>query len=235
MNLVSVHAAFLVIAVTSAFTTVPSRVSQTRHPKLAGSAIPLLATEDWKGDVVSNTPDGQIQGCTLQLVDGSTTEWIVTIDGIEADLGPFSDAIYRKIMGDAKQQKFQGFRPGTIPPHLEPTYKAFAMDECARETVLEALQQNDIRPFESNRGDIILENFCVPPPLQKRKKGGRKKKKKEENDAVPGWCTYDTMKEAISAGWKPGQSFSFIAKNVKGQKVKSEDATTGAQPLGLNF
>ena len=38
-------------------------------------------------------------------------------------------------------------------------------------------------------------------------------------DTLDCWKTYPTMKEAIDAGWKPGQSFSFIAKNVRGQKV----------------
>jgi hypothetical protein len=52
---------------------------------------------------------------------------------VQADLGKFSEAIYKKITSDAKQQQFQGFRPGTIPPHLQPTYRTFAMDECARE------------------------------------------------------------------------------------------------------
>ena len=44
----------------------------------------------------------------------------------------------------AKSQRFQGFRPGTIPPHLLPTYYMFSMDECARETTLEAMEQNNM-------------------------------------------------------------------------------------------
>ena len=68
------------------------------------------------------------------------------------------------------------------------------------------------------------------------------------------------MKEAISAGWKvshwifyvsylcfeitvpsngwktdlynqPGQSFSFVAKNLKGQQLQDQDVT-GASPIG---
>jgi len=39
------------------------------------------------------------------------------------------------------------------------------------------------------------------------------------------------MKEALSAGWKPGQSFSFVAKNINGQKVNSQNAV-GAKALG---
>jgi len=189
--------------------------------------------EAWKGEVVHG---GDISGCSVQSVDGSITEWIITIDGVEADLGRFSEAIYKKLMQDAKQERFQGFRPGTVPPHLEPTYRAFSMDECARETVLEAMQQNNIRPFETARTDMKLENFSIPPAPKKSKK---KKKSVVQDDATeempPQWRTFDTMKEAINAGWKPGQSFSFVATNVKGQKVKGESETAGAQPLGPNF
>ena len=104
--------------------------------------------------------------------------------------------MYRKITNDAKQQSFQGFRPGSIPPHLLPSYKAFAMNEVALEATLEAMQQNNIRPFESCREDILIESISIPPKKQKKKK---KRKKK--------------------AGWEPGQSFSFVSKNCQGQKV----------------
>lgn len=133
---------------------------------------------------------------------------------VEADLGRFSEAIYKKITSDAKQQRFQGFRPGTIPPHLQPTYKAFAMDECARETVLEAMQQNNIRPFTDARTEFQIESVSVPPPKRKggkKKKGGRKNKNKGmqaadapvvvEPESEPQWKTYETMKEAIDSGW----------------------------------
>lgn len=195
-----------------------------------------LNVDEWKGDVVAG--DGRIRGCRLEPVEGSLTEWTLAIDGVEADLGRFSEAIYKKVTQDAKQQRFQGFRPGTIPPHLEPTYRAFAMDECARETVLEALQQNNIRPFESARAEIVLEDFSVPPAP---KKGKNKRKKgaavtsEEEPDEEPQWRFFATMKEAVDAGWRPGQSFSFVAKKVKGQRLKDEAETSGAKPLGLNY
>jgi hypothetical protein len=191
---------------------------------------------------------------------------------VEADLAKFSQAVYKKILADAKQQRFQGFRPGTIPPHLEPTYRAFTMDECARETILEALQQNNIRPFESARSDMTLERFCIP--AVEKKSSSKKKSKKgsvvnnSEQDPEPvsdkpQWLQFDDMKSAIDAGWKvgfddsfeigcrrvvafmicvslfsflqPGQSFSFVAKNVKGQKIKDEAETAGATVLGVNY
>ena len=130
-------------------------------------------------------------------------------------MGRFSEAIYKKILSDAKQQRFQGFRPGTVPPHLLGTYKAFSMDECARETVLEAMQQNNIKPFTDARNELVIANCCIPPPSRKgrkkKKKGGRKarmaaeKQKAEEppvEEAAPQWLHFDTMKEAIDAGWE---------------------------------
>ena len=197
----------------------------------------LCSTNDsWQGEVVA-TEDGRIRGCSVtQVSPDSVTDWSITIDGVEADLGRFSEAIYKKIMSDAKQQRFQGFRPGTIPPHLEPTYRAFAMDEVARETVLEAMQQNDIRPFDSCRAEMVLEDFQIPPVKSKKKKKKKSKNtdaamENEAEEAEPQWRSFDTMKEAINAGWRPGQSFSFVAKNVQGQKLPS----TGDGSNPLNF
>lgn len=209
---------------------------------IASGLSASTVSEPWKGDVVSNTPDGKITGCKLQQVDGSVTNWIITIDGVEADLGRFSDAIYKKIISDAKRQRFQGFRPGTIPPHLEPTYRAFTMDECARETVLEAMQQNNIRPFEDARMEMKVEQIRIPPSTVKKGKKSKKRKtagpvepETDLDEAQPEWLSFETMKEAIDSGWRPGQSFSFVATNVKGQRVKDDSETAGATPLGLNY
>lgn len=221
------------------------------------------STTTWNGDVVPND-NGKIRGCTITLI--SETEFSIHIDGLEADLGRFSEAIYKKWMNDAKQQRFQGFRPGTIPPHLEPTYRAYTMDECARETVLEAMQQNNIRPFDNTRNEIQMKQFSIPPPSSsnsnktKKKTTKNKKSKKittpttaeitndddrttdmiNDNDIVSdtnsnnNWRTYSTMKEAIDiGGWSPGQSFSFIANQVKGQKLNN--VQDGAKPLGLTY
>lgn len=261
----------------------PAAVQSFVNPTTAACAsrqqqlLPLYSsfTQDgWNGEVVSNDAGGRIRGCSIRPItpsdenDESSTlmmvvDWELTIDGEQADLGLFSQAIYQKIVRDAKQQRFQGFRPGTIPPHLEPTYRAFAMDECARETVLEALQQNNIRPFSSTRSDMFLKDFQIPPSSSsssssKSKKSKKNKSKKtnqekgmddngtatNEEDTVvateakpeqeKAWRTFDTMKEAIDAGWRPGQSFSFVAVNVKGQKVKDQEQ--GAKPVGgLNY
>lgn len=197
--------------------------------------------EEWSGEVVTNQ-GGRIKGCTLTKIEGKISEYQIQIDGVEADLGKFSDAIYKKISADAKQQRFQGFRPGTIPPHIVPTYIAFAMDECAREATLEAMQQNNVRPFEDARTELEFTNISIPPQKKrkKKKKGGRKKKSQDatasstaegEEEEEETWLTFDNMKDAISAGWKPGQSFSFIANNAKGQQLKDQNLA-GAKAIG---
>lgn len=206
----------------------------------------IRGSDDWQGAVV---PDGTIRGCAVTPVADSITDWIIQIDGVEADLGRFSEAIYKQITSDARRQTFQGFRQGTIPPHLLQTYRAFAMDECARETVLEAMQQNNIRPFTTAREEIKIEQVSIPPPqpkkTKKKKKNSRKKKQKGFGDddvsveaelesmepTEPQWQFFESMDKAIKAGWSPGQSFSFVATNVKGQKVLSDDQTRGAVPL----
>ncbi|KAG7352231.1 bacterial trigger factor-like protein [Nitzschia inconspicua] len=205
----------------------------------------LLDSGEWKGEVV---PEGTIRGCSITPVgngDSTTTEWIIAIDGVEADLGRFSDALYKQIMQQAKRERFQGFRPGTIPPHLMTTYRAFCMDECARETVLEAMQQNNIRPFTDARSQFVIEQVSIPPPGSDKKKSKKSSKKQKgntndvelavEEEAAPQWRFFDTMDGAIQAGWKPGQSFSFVAKNVKGQNVLPEKDVGGATPIGRQW
>lgn len=231
---------------TAAFSVggVPTAGAQLRHRTLYSS----IGGDDWNGEVV---PSGTIRGCSVTQVEDKVTEWVIQIDGVDADLGRFSEAIYKQITNDAKRQQFQGFRPGTIPPHLLQTYRAYAMDECARETILEAMQQNNIRPFTTAREEFRIEQVSIPPPKQKGKKKKAKKKNKqgtkgfggadekedialvsEEQPAEPQWRFFETMDMAIKAGWSPGQSFSFVATNVKGQKVISDDQTESAFPLG---
>jgi hypothetical protein len=219
------------------------RLSST--PQSTPSTIPPSGSGDWEGNVVS-TKEGMIQGCTVQA--NGETEWTITIDGVEADLGKFGLAIYKKIIMDAKKQAFQGFRPGTIPPFLETTYRAYCMDECARETVMEAIQQNNIRPFESCRADMDLYDFTIPPAAApKKKKTTRKKKKGADAAEAPGapaeeespqaeakepqWRSFANMKEAIDAGWQPGQSFSFRARMVRGQQVQPDNKGRTMNPL----
>ena len=176
------------------------------------------------------------------------TEWMRKTDSNEADLGRFSQAIYRKVTSDAKMQQFQGFRPGTIPPHIEPTYRAFAMDECARETVLEAMEQNDIRPFADARNELFISNLSIPPPAAKKgkkKKGGRKKKKKDGDETAivaevpqveeePAWLTFETMKEAIDAGWKVREKIfakqNTPCKNIWIRKLENRKRLTKPFP-----
>lgn len=253
------------LSVTQAF--VPHRLYDDRHHSIGFLLRSQLSDDSsiWNGEVTSGgSNNGKIEGCTIQPVnpdDPMKTEWIVTIDGEQADLGKFSQAIYQKITRDAKQtQRFQGFRPGTIPPHIEPTYRAFAMDECARETVLEALQQNNIRPFTTTREEMFLKHFQIPPPPVLKKKSKKNKKKsskktqgvhsameakpelveedKEQEPELkeqPTVLAFETMKEAVDAGWRPGQSFSFVAVDVKGQKLKDSSDTKDAKPLGVNY
>lgn len=177
------------------------------QPGLTSRPISALrAEEQWSGEVVTDE-NGRIRGCTVTPV--SETEFTIKIDGEDADLGNFATVVYRKITADAKRQSFQGFRPGTIPPHLLPSYKTFAMDEVAREATLEAMQQNDIRPFGSARTDMLIEQVSIPPKPKKKKK---KKKGKDtlnvepqadaEDDAPVPWPTFDTMAEALKAGWE---------------------------------
>lgn len=78
------------------------------------------------------------------------------------------------------------------------------MDECARETVLEAMEQNNIRPFTDARDELLIEKVSIPPPIKKGKKKKKSKRRKsadaqqaseEPVEEEPKWTTYETMKE----------------------------------------
>lgn len=229
----------------------PTTRHRVNQNVIYASVDEMRGSDEWEGAVV---PGGTIRGCSVAPVADSITEWIIQIDGVEADLGRFSEAIYKHVTDDARRQTFQGFRRGAIPPHLLQTYRAYAMDECARETVLEAMQQNNIRPFTTAREEIKIEQVSIPPPppkkMKKKRKNNKKKKKKgfgDDDDAIPNvesqtesalmettepqWQLFESMDKAIKAGWSPGQSFSFIATNVKGQKVLTDDQTREAVPF----
>ena len=94
------------------------------------------------------------------------------------------------------------------------------MDEVAREATLEAMQQHDIRPFESCRSDMKIGEVGIAP-RKKSKKGGKKKKKRSkskegddsdggdvldianvEEEKEPEWLVFDEMKDALKAGWE---------------------------------
>ena len=97
------------------------------------------------------------------------------------------------------------------------------MDECAREATLEAMQQNNIRPFDNARDEFEFDTISILPPKKKKKKSKKRKKKNAEEapsdvaEEEPQWLTFDTKKEAISAGWKVrlfycrGLSFYFFS------------------------
>ena len=75
------------------------------------------------------------------------------------------------------------------------------------EATLEAMQQNNIRPFESIRDNIVFEQISIPPKKTKKKKKKRKKGataavEEEKDEAPPEWQSFDTMKEAMKAGWE---------------------------------
>jgi hypothetical protein len=56
----------------------PNKSSTTQLPSRQNLA--LLLADEWQGDVVSNA-GGTVQGCSVQQVGDSITDWIITIDG----------------------------------------------------------------------------------------------------------------------------------------------------------
>ena len=76
----------------------------------------------------------------------------------------------------------------------------------AREATLEAMQQNNIRPFDSARQQLLIEQASIPVREKKVKKKDKKKNadgdSQEEDETPAVWETFGTMKEARKAGWE---------------------------------
>jgi len=105
---------------------------------------------------------------------------------VTADLGNFGEVVYNKILEDVKKIKFQGFRAGVVPAPMLPKYRELALDETAREAVLEAMEQHNIKPSEGARAEFRISEISIPP------------KNKKEQD----WRVFSSPQEAVVAGWK---------------------------------
>lgn len=86
---------------------------------------------------------------------------------------------------------------------------------------MEALSQNNVKPFEKSREEATFATVSFMPPKKKKKKGNKKKKSGavESPPEVVEPTSFngeDPMMEAVKNGWAPGIPFSFEAK-IKGQ------------------
>mmetsp|Transcript_18000 Transcript_18000/g.41633 ORF Transcript_18000/g.41633 Transcript_18000/m.41633 type:complete len:101 (-) Transcript_18000:19-321(-) len=95
-----------------------------------------------------------------------------------------------------------------------PKYRELALDETAREAVLEAMEQHNIKPSEGARAEFRISEISIPP------------KNKKEQD----WRVFSSPQEAVVAGWKPGQTFGFVATNVAGFKQGEQQDLFGHRP-----
>ena len=94
---------------TSSSTSSSSRGLSTSSSTSLYDAITSIANDNNDNNEFSNVSG--FSGSSIRLPDPERiTEYEITIDGEAADLGKFSEAIYKKIIGDAKNQRFQGFR-----------------------------------------------------------------------------------------------------------------------------
>ena len=88
------------------------------------------------------------------------------------------------------------------------------MDEVAREAILEAMQQNDIRPFESCRSDIVIGEVSIPRKVKKkkkkRKKGADVAGMEQGEEKEPEWLVFDEMKDALKAGWEVSYLYCLV-------------------------
>jgi hypothetical protein len=183
----------------------------------AAAILRPLRSLSSSSSLFSSSSSSSFKGCSITPDPSNPTVFSLAIDGAQADLAKFSAAIYKKVLKDASAQRFQGFRPGTVPPHLLPAYVSFAMDETAREAALEGMGQNGLLPFEGTRAEMEVTELAFVPGRKGKKPKGKKKGAGEVAEGEPEPVVAASVQEAAKAGWQPGTCFSFVAK-VKGQE-----------------
>ena len=139
---------------------------------------------------------GAMRGAVVQESPGRTPNvWTVSIDGPSSGIRKLGLVIFNKILNDQKKllksNPVPGFRVGTMPPYLMPRIKAAALREIVRETCVAALEENNKIPASSQEYDD-LEVSYPDHPLD---------------------CDVPAFLKA--SGWKPGDDFSFVARNVR--------------------
>ena len=133
-----------------------------------------------------------------------TADYTLGIDGNSYSTGSLSLQIYDALISVASKR----FPSQTIPDELENVYKLYAMDLTAKEATQLALNQNGLQ------FDII--NQDLKDDTEEELWG------ELENIKING-VSYDTPDEAVELGlWNPGQSFSFVARNVRAKEKELE-------------
>merc|ERR1719437_366460 len=91
-------------------------ISHSFSPPLNSQKLTNLKSteESWTGEI-TNTPNGAIRGCSLERAPNSLTTWTITIDGVEADTGKFSEAIYKKNNNGCKTTTIPRISTGDHP------------------------------------------------------------------------------------------------------------------------
>ena len=136
----------------------------------------------------------------VQLIEFRDGTYHANVDGTTSGIGPFGNAVFKKILKDQKDlhasRPVPGFKPGTIPPFIMTRIMMATVRETCRETCIAALEENGIRPLGLH-DDISL--------------------------SFPGIAEDGNIATFIkSSGWKPGDAISFKAtglKGVDGQKM----------------
>lgn len=143
------------------------------------------------------------------------------IDGSSYELGELSKKFYHSMI---KQAEGRFAAAGGVPEQLLPIYSTFAMDLSAKEATKAALLQNGIELIEEEgtTGQLWGE---------------------VENVRIVGYDedVYDSFQDAAESGyWIPGNTFSFVVRNVQAQfstvlQVDSKQSTKSTSVESLKM
>ena len=160
---------------------------------------------------------GKLREDTTDQKTSSETDgnYDLGIDGLSFETGQLSTRMYNAL----KSVALKRFPPGTtsLPSELDDVYKLYAMDITAKEAVKAALDQNGM--------DIAVMNDNDPQSMDEGMWGDVETVRLYSNEGEMTTEMHDSLDDAIAMGqWKPGQSFSFVVRNVPA-KLKEMDVS----------
>lgn len=148
------------------------------------------------------------------------------INGESFQTGKLSNRMHDTLMSVALKR----FPPGTtsLPSELDDVYKLYAMDITAKEAVKAALDQNGMELSLINEDDPQSQDEGMWGDVGSVRLYDIKTGKLEDE-------MYECLDDAVEKGdWIPGQSFSFIVRNVpaKLQEMDVSDLLDSLDPEG---
>jgi len=184
---------------------------------------------DTSASTITTTSDSSSSSSSS---DSTTTDgnYDLGLNGKSFDTGPLSKRMYEALTSVAMKRFPPGTREEDLPDDLMNVYRSYAMDMTAREAVSAALERNGLQLALSSSSSTENEETNASSDMDAGGWGSIDSIRLEYDDED----IYDSIEDAVAeGGWSPGDSFSFVARNVPA-KLKEMDISDLLKALDPN-